>query len=532
LVLSLVVALLVVSLPLNAAPARPVATAPETLRIGIGVRPDTLEISQATNAAVANLLENVVETLVTVDENGQIAPQLAERWEVSPNGREYTFHLAQGVSFQDGTPLNAAAVVWNYDRLKLIEADVSDCVAAEQLAPVESVKAIDANTVRYTLSRPIPTFLGTVSWVAFGILSPRSDKVFGNQKLNIQHPVGTGPFTIEKLSADQLELRRFDGYRGERPSFGKLAFKFITSPQEREKGLANNQLDVILLPSAKQLPALAKNARYEVVSRPSSRTIFVNLNNQKAPFNDVRVRRAVNMAIDKQALIEQVLHGAGTVMDSPLAAGIAGYCSVGSYDYNPAAARALLAEAKVAPGTRLTMLTPKGRYLEDEAVANKIAGYLREVGFAVTVKALDWPAMMGELYRPPAQVTADMHLFGWAPTFPDAAGQLPMLYQSKEWPPFGPASTFYKNPQVDRLLDQAVLEAAPGTRNDLFCQAEKAIWNDAPAIFLWAQSFPVTFREGLTNIVSLPSEKVQVAFAKRGTAKPVEKPVPQKGKSR
>jgi len=513
-------------------PAGGLAPEEETLRIGIGIKPDTLEPSQVTSSAVANLLDQVIETLVTVDENGQIVPQLAERWEASADGRVYTFHLAQGVTFHDGTPLDANAVVWNYNRLKLLDAEVTDCPATAQLAPIDRVDAIDGSTVQYKLLRPVPNFLATLSWVSFGILSPRSESLPDNKRLNIQHPVGTGPFAFEALTADQLVLRRFDGYRGERPYFGKLAFKFITSPQEREKGLTNGQLDVILLPSAKQLSSFAKNARYEVIAKPSTRTIFVNLNNQKAPFNDVRVRRAVNLAIDKQAIIDQVLQGAGTVMDSPVAAGVFGYCPAGSYAYDPEAARSLLAEADVKPGTHLKMLTTRGRYLEDEAVAQRIAGYLRDVGFDVTVEPLDWPALMGALYRPPQQVTADMHLFGWAPSFPDAAYQLPQLFDSKKWPPFGPASSFYKNPEVDKLLDAAVDEAEPRARKDMFCQAGQAIWNDAPAIFLWVQSFPVTYREGLTNIVSLPSEKVQVAFARRVTAPPAEKPgMHQKGKT-
>ena len=510
---------------LNAAiPAPPPAPAPaDTLRVGIGIQPDNLEISQVTNSAVANLLEHVVETLVTVNENGQIVPELAQTWEVSPDGLQYTFHLPTAATFQDGAPLDASAVVWNFNRLQAIQAAVTTCPVAAQLAPIQGVAAVNATTVTYTLSRPVPNFLATLSWISFGILSPRSENAFGNKLLNIQHPVGTGPFTFGTLSAGQLQLSRFDRYRGQQPYFSSLVFKFIATPQGRDQALAAGQVDVILLPSAAQLAIYAGDSRYVLLTRPSTRTIYVNLNNQKAPFNDVRVRRAVNLAIDKQAIIDQVLQGAGTVLDSPLAPSVAGYCPVGSYAYDPAAARALLAEANVAPGTPLTLLTPRGRYLEDEAVAQRVAGYLRDVGFAVTVQALDWPALSAALYKPPQQVTADLHLFGWAPTFADAGWQLPQLYDSKKWPPVGPATSFYQNSTVDGLLDAAVQEANPGTRQSLFCQAEQAIWNDAPAIFLWAQSFPVVSRADVTNLVSLPSEKVQVAFARRVATAPAAK---------
>ncbi|MFY9821895.1 MAG: ABC transporter substrate-binding protein [Thermoanaerobaculia bacterium] len=487
----------------------------DTLRIGIGGQPDTLELSQVTNSATASLLEHVVETLVTVDATGRIAPRLAQRWTVSSDGLQFTFYLPAGVTFQDGTPLTASAVVWNVNRLQNRVALVSNCaVVAQELAAIQSIVAVDSTTVLFKLSRPVPNFLATLSWIAWGVLSPQSASVSGNQLYNIQHPVGTGPYSFTSLTTSQLQLTRFDGYRGVRPYYAKLSFNFIASPQDRETGLANDQLDVILLPSAKDVATIAQDSRFAVLTQPSLRSIFVNLNNQKAPFNDVRVRQAVNLAIDKQALIDQVLLGNATALDSPVAPGVFGYCSVGSYAYDPAAAQALLAAAKVAPGTPLRMLTPNGRYLEDVAVAQRIAGYLNAVGFAVTLEVDEWPVLLGQVSRPPTQVTADLHLFGWAPTFPDAGWQLPQLYDSKKWPPNGPASSFYKNAAVDSLLDAASQEQNPATRSSDFCNAEQKIWADAPAAFLWVQSFYVVSKAGLTNIVSLPNEKISVAFAK------------------
>jgi len=514
--------------PVKPPPRKPVKPpAGETLRVGIGIKPDTLEPSQVTNSAVANLLENVVETLVTVGANGKIVPNLAKSWKVSADGRQFTFTLPKQATFQDGAPLDAKAVAWNADRLVQINAVAACPVAAAELSALKSVEAVDATTVRYNLSRPLPNFLASLSWIAWGILSPRSAGLAGNQLLNIQRPVGTGPFRFDALSADGLQLARFDGFRGERPFFDKLAFQFISSPQGREAGLRSNQLDVVLLPSVQQLPAFSKSPQFAVVAKPGTRSIFVNLHNQRPPFNDARVRRAVNLAVDKQAIIKQVLQGAAAVSDSPVAPSVFGYCRAGSYDYDPKAAKALLAEAKVRPGTPLTLLTPRGRYLEDEAVAQRIAGYLGDVGFKVTVQALEWPALMGAISRPPDQVKADMYIFGWAPTFADAGWQLPQLYDSRKWPPFGPAGSFYKNPEVEKLLDATYQTQDPRRRADLFCQAGRKIWADAPVIFLWVQSFPVTHKQGLTNIVLLPNEKVSLAFARRVTVTP-PKPAPAK----
>ena len=503
-----------------------VGTRPEeTLRVGIGVRPDTLEIARVTNSATANLLENVVETLTTIDENGKVVPNLARRWEASPDSRTFTFDLPRGATFQDGAPLNADAVTWNVNRLVQVNAVAACPTVALELAALRSVQPVDADTVRFNFSRPVPNFPATLSWIAWGILSPRSAELPGNKLTDIQRPVGTGPFAFEALSADQLQLRRFDRFRGERPFFGRLAFNFISSPQERQERLTSNRLDVVLAPSVGQTASLARNARFAVRTKPGTRSIFVPLNNQRPPFNDVRVRRAVNLAIDKQAIINQLLRGAATVSDAPVAPGVLGYCRIGPYRYDPAAAKALLAEAKVAQGTRLTLLTTRGRYLEDEAASQSIARYLRAVGFQVTVQPVEFPALIRMFNAPPQQVKADMHLFGWAPTFADAGYQLPELFDSRRWPPLGPASSFYKNPEVDKMLEAANRELDRRTRADLFCKASRQIWDDAPVIFLWVQSFPVAHRAGLTNIVTLPNEKVSLAFA-RPTPAPTEPGTP------
>jgi peptide/nickel transport system substrate-binding protein len=503
----------------------------ETLRVGIGIQPDTLEIAQVTNSAVANLLDNVVETLVAVDENGEIVPRLAKSWKTSKDGREFTFRLPRDVRFQDGTALDAAAVVWNFDRLNLIVESYACPVVEVVVFNIEEVKALSDDTVRFTLTKPLPNFLANLSWISWGILSPKSALRPGNELINIQRPIGTGPYAFATLSEERLQLTRFEDYRGSKPYYPQLSFEFISDSQAREKALRENELDVILLPSASQLDKLAQSTDYTVQTASGSRTIYVVLNNGKPPFDDVRVRRAVNMAVDKKTIIAELLRGAAKEMDSPLAPGVRGYCPTGSYDYDPASARKLLAAAGVESGTPLELLTPSGRYLEDEQAAHRIAGYLGAVGFEVTVKAADWPTLMGAVYRPAGKVTADMHLSGWAPTFPEAGWQLPLLYDSAMWPVGGPATSFYKNPRADELLRAARDELDPASRDKLFCQASQVIWDDAPKIFLWVQNFPVAFRKELTNIVSLPNERISAAFARPKSAPGAKPQRGDKGRS-
>jgi peptide/nickel transport system substrate-binding protein len=500
-------------------PPPPPPTAGETLRVGFGIQPDQLEPSQVTNAAVASLLEHVVETLVTVDESGAVVPHLAESWEISADGRQYTFNLPTGVTFQDGTALNAEAVVWNFERMEQIVAVVDCPVVAVELAALQSVQATDDDSVQINLSEPLPNFLGSLSWIAWGILSPLSVNLPDNELINIQHPVGTGPYLFEALTESQMRLKRFDGYRGQQPYYSQLTVEFIGDAQSRGQRLLDGDLDVALFPTSSQIGSFNRNADYEVQMSTSARTIFVALNNQKPPFDDVRVRQAVNYAIDKSTIVTSVLQGAATVSDAPVAPSVLGYCPSEPYGYDPAKATALLEEAAVPDGTSLALLTPQGRYFEDEQVANKIAQYLRAVGFEVTVTPVSWPAFMATFYGAPDQLP-EMHLFGWAPTFLDAGQQLPQLFNSTMWPPLGPSSSFYKNQPVEELLATASKSVDPTTRAELFCQASRQIWSDAPVIFLWAQKFPVAYKTGLADIVTLPNEKISLAFTRPASVPP------------
>lgn len=486
-----------------------VASAAGTFRIAVGVDPDTVDPVQMTTTTVANMVDYVVETLTQLDPDGRTQPLLAESWTVSPDGLQYTFRLRKGVVFHDGTPFDARAVKWNLDRLK----DPQVRVPIRAPYPIERVEAVDPATVRVTLSRPSAPFINALTWTTAGMVSPASADKHGNEYKNIVHPVGTGPYVFrERKKGESLTVTLFDRYWGRKPHYDTVVFRIVPEAATRESLLLAGQVDLIILPPVADLPALQRNPAVKVLLAPSDRTIFLAINTTR--FTDRRVRQALNHAVDKAAIIQNVLFGSADPMDAPMAPSLFGYCRVGSYEYNPARARQLLAEAGVRPGTRIGLLHPTGRYVQDKEATQAIAGYLREVGLEPVTQTMDWPTYIKTITTPADKGnTTELHYLGWAPAFLDAAQQM-LQFLSTYHPPGGLATTFYKDPRVDELILAADRESHPDRRKELYCEASRRVWEDAPWVFLWVQRFPIVHSARVRDVSSIPNEKFYAVYAR------------------
>jgi peptide/nickel transport system substrate-binding protein len=488
-----------------------IASAAGTFRIAIGIDPDTLDPIQTTTTTAANVVDYVVETLTFIDPDGKIQPGLAESWTSTPDGLQYTLKLRRGVTFHDGTPLDAAAVKWNLDRLK----DTALRVPIRAPYPLKDVEAVDATTVRITLTKPSAPFISALSWTTSGIVSPAAADKQGNEYKNVVHPVGTGPYAFkERKKGESVTVTLHDKYWSKKPHYDTVVFRIVPEAATRESLILAGQVDLIVLPPIADLPALARNAAVKVLLAPSDRTIFVSLNTTKAPLGDVRVRQALNYAVDKAAIIQNVLFGAGDIMDAPMAPSLFGYCKVGTYEYNPARAKQLLAEAGVKPGTEVSFHHPTGRYVQDKEVSQAIAGYLREVGLEPKLQTMDWPSYVAVINAGPADKTVHQLAFlGWAPAFLDSAMQA-FQFWSGYHPPAGLATTFYKDARVDELVLAAEREANADKRKALYCDMAKKVWADAPWLFLYVQRYPIVHSAKVTDIRSIPNEKFYAVYAR------------------
>lgn len=486
--------------------------AQETFRIAIGVDADTLDPVQGTTTTVDNIVDYMAETLIGIDEVGGLVPQLATDWTVSTDGLQFDITLRDGVVFHDGTALTAEVVRWNLERLR----DPSVNVPRRGVYTViEEVEVVDDLHLRLHLANPYPALDGALTQTTAAMLSPASVDAQGNSYENITRPVGTGPYTFTSRSfGERMEVARFDDYWGELPYYERVIFNVVPEATTRESLLLSGQVDMILLPPTSDIPALNANPSVEVVMGPSNRTIFIVINTTKPHLDDVRVRQALNFAVDKEAIIAGILFGAAVPMDGPMADSLFGYYQTGMYEYNPERARELLAEAGVQPGDLvLDFMAPTGRYVQDFPASQAIANYLADVGITANVRTMDWPTYIATMTQPPETNETNLHLLGWAPAFLDASQQMQQFHPSQH-PPAGLATSFYYNPEAERLMDEAASTIDPEQRLALYADVSQVIWDDAPWIFLWVQSFPMVHSADVTNIWGLPNEKFYAVYAR------------------
>jgi peptide/nickel transport system substrate-binding protein len=483
---------------------------PTTFRIAVGIDPDTLDPVQGTTTTVGNMVEYMVETPLLTDKEGNVQPNLATEWDVTEDGLEYTLTFRDDVTFHDGTMLNAEAVKWNFDRL--LDPDMQS-PSRGTFNVIETVEIVDDYTIKLHLSAPYGPMLGVLSSNAIGISSPASVDQGENAYLNIVEPVGTGPYVFnERVAGERLVLTRYEDYWGELPYYSEVIFQVVPEAATRESLLLAGQADMIILPPISDIPALQLNPNVQVLLAPSLRIIFISLNNNDEMLSDVRVRQALNYAIDRQAIIDNVIFGAAEAMDAPIPQAEFGYCSQTPYEYDPAKARELLADAG-AENIELNFISPTGRYVQDFQASQAVAGYLEEIGVESTVETMDWGSYVGALLTPPEENTLDLAFLGWAPSFPDPSEHV-QFFESKNNVPNGLGTHFYSSPEVDELAVAAVQASDPAEREDLYCQVLELIWNDAPIIFLWVQQFPIVYSSDVTGVDYHPTEKWAAIYAR------------------
>lgn len=479
-----------------------------TFTIAIGVDLDTVDPAQQTTTTVQNVIDYALETLTELDKEGKTTPGLATKWETSESGKELTLHLREGVKFHDGTPFDAEAVKFNLDRIRDPKIKVP---IGGAFKVIESVEAVDKATARLHLKYPDPSLVSNLAVTTSAIISPTSATKEGNKYENIIKPVGTGPYAFKSFTkGDKAVFEKYADYWGKKPYYDTVEFRIIPEGNSREAALRSGEADLIMNPPVTDIEALKNDPKIEVLKAPSDRAIFVAFNNSKPPFNNADVRRALNYAVDKKSIAKSVLFGTVDVMDSPFAASLTGHCTAGTYDHDPEKAKQLLASAGV-KNLSITFGTPSGRYLQDKQVAQAIAANLAEVGVTAQVSTTDWPSYVAAMQEKNGPY--DMHLLGWAPGALDAPTQFQM-FQKAMWPRTGLATAFYTNESVESLINAGNRELDEKKRNDLYCQAQKQIWNDAPWLFLWSQTLVLAHSSDIEGIAYVPNEKFDTVYAR------------------
>src|SRR5437899_2710469 len=483
---SMRIVLIAACLMLGAAEAG--AQAGGTLVLGLDQEPPTLDPHASPSAVTYQIIASVTECLLYKAPDGKLSPWLAESWTPSKDGRSVTFKLRRDVKFHDGTPFNADAVKFNFDRI--VDPKFKAGGARAQLAGYAGAKVLDEFTVQVSFENPYAPFLAYAAGGTLSIVSPKAVRETGDQVHT--RPVGSGPFMVKDYVAkDHTTMVRNPAYTRKAPwsdrATGALldtvVWKFVPEAGTRVTTLESGETQGVYLVPAQSLPRFEKNTamRVDKIPYPGAPRIWL-LNTTKAPLDDVKVRRALNHAVDKEALLATVYKGIGLKAFAPLTAAMMDDPSLRqAYPFDPAKAQALLAEAGWQPGAD-GIRTKGGARLEivlnaieygggPEPTAQLVQSSLREVGIDLKIKAQARPPWYEDNYR---CATHGPVMFLRA-TDPD--GLYPLFHSSLVGGNFNWSCV--KNARLDQMLEQGRREFDPAKRRALYLTIEQLAVDDA-----------------------------------------------------
>jgi peptide/nickel transport system substrate-binding protein len=442
------------------------------LRAGRDQEPDSLDPHKTSLAVAEGTMRLVHEPLARTDPDGNVVPALAESWELANGNKTIVFKLKDGVTFHDGTPVDAEAVVWTVARHR-DPATASPTVFL--LGPIEKVEAVDRMTVAYTYRQPfVPVWVGLTLGYC-GILPRRAVEAGGVQYGRA--PVGAGPFKMKSWSADGgIQLDRYDGYRaGAAPNVDGVKLVHYPEDATRMAALETGEIDLIYSGSSVPLTGIRRlrgRRGIEVLGRPALTVRTIIFNQRVAPMDNLKVRQALSHAVDPARMVALILDGQGKPAFGPLPSTMPGYAASVeqlAYRYDPARARALLAEAGHGSGLRLNAIgndTPVMRRAAEITQAQ-----FREVGVELAVQTMP----IGEW-----SVAAQR-------------GQTPVVFGGYSYPdPDILHATFHStgglnygfipreaNAELDRLVEAQRVEFDPARRRDILKDAQEKIVRDA-----------------------------------------------------
>ena len=445
------------------------ATAQQTdLTIALQLEPPHLDPTSAAAGAIDSVLySNVFEGLTRFMSDGSVVAGLAESWEISEDGTTYTFALRDGVTFHDGTTMDAEDVKFTLDRAR---AEDSANAQKSLFAGISEVTVIDPTTVEVKLSAPDGNFLFNMAWGDAVIVAPESIE---NIK---QTPIGTGPFKFDNwVQGDRIEISRNPDYWGDAPALEAATFKFISDPTAAFAAMMAQDIDAFAgFPAPENLPQFEADPRFQVLVGSTEGETILSTNNKLPPLDDVRVREAIAHAIDRQAIIDGAMFGLGTPIGTHFAPHNPDYVDLTAQsNYDPEKSKALLAEAGYANGFTTTLKLPPPSYARRGGEI--IASQLRAVGIETEITNLEWAQWLEEVFR-----GKDFGLTIVSHTEPFDIG----IYARPDY------YFQYDNPAFQELMTTLGATSDPAARSELLTQAQTMIADDYVNGYLFQLAFP------------------------------------------
>jgi len=456
------------------------------------------------------------DRLVTFDPDLNIKPQLAESWQVSPDQKTITFRLRRGVKFHDGTPLNAQAVKFNIERMLDPKRNTTNRPLWD---PIAGADVVDENIVAINTKQPFGDILNTLAHGSAAMLSPTALQKNGDESETL-NPVGSGPYMLQSFDPGQeLTLKAFPDYWGGKPKLDKVVFRYIPEAATRLSALRTGSVDVIDALPYPLISGLKSDQKVEIITKPSLRPLGLALMTKHAPFDDVKVRQALNYAIPVKTIADRVFFGYAMASDSPMAFNTTGYKAVGGYTFDPERAKALLAEAGFKDtnndgildrnGTpfKMALLTSEGEFPNDVQTAEIAAKSFRDLGIDATISKVERGSYWDTLRLSEAEIKWDAALFGFNPSNGSGTYHLDSLFHSNANSADRPVAwniTRYQNAEVDALIQQAKTTIDPDTKKEILGKAQEIIWKEAPYVWMHVPEVVSAKRKDLKGVEVWP----------------------------
>jgi len=469
----------------------------------------SLDPARPTDNESAEVIAQVYETLVRYQPGlAEVQPGLAVAWTTDESGTEWTFALREGVRFHDGTPLDAAAVVFSFERQRDPAHPYHTGRFNYWENAFKNILSVDATgpmTVRFRIANRYAPFLANMTMFPVSIVSPAAVAQWGDEFPD--HPIGTGPYQLERWDhGDRVVLRRFPDYWGPRPGIDRLVFEVIPDARQRLIDIESGALDLAVAILPEELQFVDLHPGLTLYRPPTNNVTYLAMNCDHPPFDDVRVRRAVNLAINKTPIVRLAYQGLAVVADGPLPPTQWGHVDSPEMSrYAPGEARTLLAvvaaEGKFDPDRVYTLYapaTPRPYLPNPDRVARIIRANLEAVGVHTTVVAQPF-----ELHLADTEAGKhDLALAGWVGDNGDPDNYLYLMFDKNNTVPgLARNIAFYRDDEVSELLRQAQRVEDRRAREALYGQVQRRLAADAPWVPLAHSQVAIAAREDVVGVV-------------------------------
>jgi len=447
--------------------------------LAIGGQPETLDPYNTNTTLTTAVTKSFYQGLFEFDKDLKVHNVLAESYAISKDGLTYTFKLREGVKFHDGTPFNAEAVKANLDRVTNPD---NKLARYNQFNRITKVEVVSPYSVRVTLKEPFGPFINSLAHASAAIISPTALKKYGNQDIAF-HPVGTGPFTFEEWKqTDFVKVKKFDGYwKKGYPKVDSITWKPVLENNTRAAMLQTGETDFAYPLPYEQAATLESNTKLKVTSGPSIIVRYISFNMLQKPFDNLKVRQAINYAINKEALAKVAFGGYAVPAEGVVPQGVLYAHKMPAWPYDPAKARQLLKEAGYPNGFESVLW---GAYTTttSQKTIQFVQQQLAQVGIKLAVQALEPGQRTEWVQTAPDAKTAKVRMYyaGWSSSTGEADWALRPLLATEAWPPKLNNTAYYSNAVVDGAIAKALTSTNDKEKAQLYREAQEQIMKDLP----------------------------------------------------